>query len=178
MSDNKRQSQRKGKGKGGWLFLALMLLLYAVSGAVDSELTRQALANFTQLFVQVAPVLLLVFVLILASELLLSPARVEKYLGRRAGLTGWLLSLAAGILSSGPIYAWYPVLSELRQQGMSNALVAAFLYSRAIKLPLLPFMVHYFGITYTILLMLYLVGFAVLSGLLMQWLLGRTALAR
>ena len=172
MSDMAQPSKRKG-GKGGWLFLALVLVLYAVTAAVDSELTGKALGKFTQLIAQVAPILVLVFVLILATELLLSPARIKKYLGRRAGLMGWLLSLAAGILSTGPIYAWYPVLSELRRQGMSTSLVAAFLYCRAIKLPLLPFMIHYFGIIYTLLVMLYLVCFAVISGLAMGWLLGK-----
>jgi uncharacterized membrane protein YraQ (UPF0718 family) len=176
MSEKQPKAKRKGGGKGGWLFLALVLLLYAISGAVDGELTRQALGKFTQLAEQVVPVLVLVFALIFTTELLLSPARIEKYLGRRSGLRGWLLSLVAGILSTGPIYAWYPVLAELRRQGMSTSLVAAFLYCRAIKLPLLPFMIHYFGITYTVLLMLYLLCFAVVSGLVMQWLLGKDAL--
>jgi hypothetical protein len=51
---------------------------------------------------------------------------------------------------------------------MRASLAAAFLFSRAIKLPLLPLMVHYFGIAYTLVLCLYLLGFSVVGGVLMR----------
>jgi hypothetical protein len=74
----------------------------------------------------------------------------------------------AGILSTGPVYAWYAVLHDLRQKGMRASLVAAMLYSRAVKLPLLPLLVHYFGLGYTMVLALYLIGFSIIGGLLME----------
>ncbi len=46
--------------------------------------------------------------------------------------------------------------------------MVALLYSRAVKLPLLPLMIHYFGVGYTLLLCLYLIGFAIVSGAVMQ----------
>ena len=54
---------------------------------------------------------------------------------------------------------------------MSEALIATFLCSRAIKLPLLPLMIHYFGAVHTVVLCLYLLGFAVLNGWLVERLL-------
>ena len=51
---------------------------------------------------------------------------------------------------------------------MSSALIATFLYSRALKLPLLPLMVHYFGMAYTAVLSLCIVLFSVLCGLLVE----------
>jgi hypothetical protein len=50
-------------------------------------------------------------------------------------------------------------------------LIATFLYSRAVKLPLLPLMIHYFGFTYTLVLCIYLVIFAVINGILVEKLL-------
>ena len=123
---------------------------------------------FTQLLDKVLPALALVFVLFFAVDLLLDPKRVEKYLGRRSGIPGWLTAILAGILSTGPVYAWYAVLHDLRQKGMRTSLVAAMLYSRAIKLPLLPLLVHYFGLGYTIVLVSYLIGFSIIGGLLME----------
>lgn len=58
--------------------------------------------------------------------------------------------MVAGVLSAGPAYAWYTLLAGLRGQDMRRALVAAFLYARAVKLPLLPIMAHYFGMAYTV----------------------------
>jgi hypothetical protein len=51
---------------------------------------------------------------------------------------------------------------------MRTALTAVFLYSRAIKLPLLPLMIYYFGLPYTLILCLYLVAFAVINGILVE----------
>ena len=60
------------------------------------------------------------------------------------------------------------MLSELKKKGMRTALIATFLYSRAVKLPLLPLMVHYFGAIYTLVLCLYLIIFSVVSGILVE----------
>ena len=68
----------------------------------------------------------------------------------------------------GPAYAWYTLLAGLRDQGMRRALVAVFLYARAVKLPLLPIMVHYFGVAYTVTLTACMLGYAVASGILVE----------
>jgi len=143
-------------------------MIYGLTAVVDSELALRALAGFTQLLDKVLPALALVFVLIFAINLLLDPQRVRKYLGKQSGIKGWLTAIVAGILSTGPVYAWYAVLRDLRQKGMRTSLVAVLLYSRAVKLPLLPLLVHYFGLNYTLVLVLYLIGFSVISGLIME----------
>ncbi|WP_157862467.1 hypothetical protein [Nitrosococcus halophilus] len=51
---------------------------------------------------------------------------------------------------------------------MDASLAAVFLYSRAVKLPLLPLMIYYFGTAYTLVLCLYLLGFSIMSGVLMR----------
>jgi uncharacterized membrane protein YraQ (UPF0718 family) len=119
------------------------------------------------------PVLALVFALLFVFDLLLNPQRVAQHLGRPGRVRGWLIALGAGILSAGPIYAWYPLLAELRGKGMRASTAAVFLYARAIKLPLLPLLYHYFGTAYSVVLSLYLAGFALLSGVVMERL-GRT----
>jgi hypothetical protein len=44
--------------------------------------------------------------------------------------------------------------------------LATLLYARAIKLPLLPLMAHYFGLRYTLILSAWIPGFAFLNGFL------------
>jgi len=165
----KARNNAVGKGgKTGWLFLAIVVLIYGISAVVDWELTRQSLNSFSLMAGKVAPALALVFVLIFITDLFISPKRIKKYLGKQSGWKGWLIAIGAGILSTGPIYAWYALLADLKQQGMRSALMVALLYSRAVKLPLLPLMIHYFGVGYTLLLCLYLIGFAIVSGAVMQ----------
>ena len=161
-------NEQKKRGLGGWLFLVLVLVGYGLFGLVKTEATAQALTFFTHIMAQVLPVLGLVFFLLFVANFMLEPKRVKRYLGRGSGIKGWITVLLGGILSVGSLYAWYTVLSELRQKGMRTALIAAFLYSRAVKLPLLPLMIHYFGMAYTLVLCLYLIGFAIISGILVE----------
>lgn len=98
----------------------------------------------------------------------LKPKAISKYLGKGSGVGGWLLSIVAGIISHGPIYVWYPLLKELRKQGMRQGLAAVFLYNRAIKIPLLPVMIYYFGVAFTVLLLVFRVIASVIEGKMIE----------
>jgi len=171
-------SERKaGKGgAGGWIFLTVVLMIYGVTALLDSDLTLSAITVFLQLLDKVYPVLVLVFLLIFIIDLLLNPKRVEKYLGRKSGIMGWLTAIVVGILSTGPVYAWYAVLHDLRKKGMRTSLISVVLYTRAVKLPLLPLLVHYFGLAFTIVLAFYLIGFSIIGGLIIGRISGEGAL--
>ena len=162
----KRQDTKPGHGR--WWFLAAVAALYALCAVLAPELAARALAHAGRALRHMLPVLALVFVLLFVFDLLLSPQRIAQQLGRPGGARGSLIALAAGILSAGPIYAWYPLLAELRTKGMRASTAAVFLYARAIKLPLLPLLFHYFGAAYSVVLSLYLAVFALLSGFIME----------
>ena len=153
---------------GGNIFLLIVMCLYALAFMVNAELALNALAFSTNLFHQLLPVLLLVFVLIFVSNLLVKPDWIRANMGRDSGLRGWSLAIVGGILSVGPIYAWYALLRDLRTKGMRTALIAVFLYNRGIKLPLLPLMIHYFGLAYTLVLAIYMTLFSLLNGILVE----------
>ena len=162
------ECERKKKGVGGWLFLVLVLAAYGMTAAIEPEVARQALSFFIKVLRKMLPVLVLVFVLLLAADLLLEPQWIKRNLGRESGIKGWLVAAVGGVLAAGPIYTWYALLRELREKGMRASLAAVFLYSRAVKLPLLPLMIHYFGTAYTLVLCLYLIGFSVVTGVLIR----------
>ena len=154
--------------RGGVIFLFTVTCLYALAFLVNAELALNAMSFSTSLLYQMLPVLLLVFVLIFISNLLVKPEWIRVNVGRDSGLRGWALAVLGGILSVGPIYAWYALLGDLRTKGMRTALIAVFLYNRGIKLPLLPLMIHYFGVTYTLILATYMTLFSLLSGILVE----------
>lgn len=97
-----------------------------------------------------------------------NPKTVSKYVGKRSGIKGWFLAISTGILSHGPIYVWYPLLKDLRDKGMRNGLIAAFLYIRAIKIPLLPLMVYYFGLLFMVVLLPYIVIASLVEGKIIE----------
>lgn len=162
------EGDRKKRRRGGWWFLALVLAAYLVLGVTDASRAVEALQFFTRVLGQVLPALGLVWLLLFLADLLLDKKRVRQHLGKESGLRGWIGALLAGVFAVGPIYGWYAVLAELRQKGMRDALIAAFLYNRALKLPLLPLLVHYFGLAYTLMLSLLLLLFSVITGLLIE----------
>ncbi|MFV8824429.1 hypothetical protein ACNKW1_06890 [Thauera sp. WH-2] len=59
-------------------------------------------------------------------------------------------------------------LAELHARSMRTALLAVVLYARAIKLPLLPLLAHYFGMSYMLVLSALIALFALLGGLVME----------
>jgi uncharacterized membrane protein YraQ (UPF0718 family) len=173
-------AQNAGSGKGkqnnfrsGYMFLALVIAAYALAALLDPATAIEALLIFADILVRIAPVLALVFVLLFATDLLVRPKSVMKYLGRESGSIGWLVAIAGGIISSGPIYVWFPFLADLRARGMRTALAAAFLYNRAVKVPLLPLMIYYFGIAFTAVLTVYMVLFSIVVGAVTEWLVER-----
>ena len=101
----------------------------------------------------------LVFVLMTALNIFLKPSSIAGFLGKGAGVKGVIFSMSAGIISTGPIYAWYPMLKELKEKGAGYSSIAVFINSRAVKPFLLPVMISYFGYLYvTVLTVFTIVG--------------------
>jgi uncharacterized membrane protein YraQ (UPF0718 family) len=151
-----------------WLFLIAVVLVYLILGMWNLQLALAGLEVFLGLLKKILPVLGIVFLLIFVSNLFLNPKTVAKYLGTGARTRGWPIAVIAGILSAGPIYMWYPLLGELKKKGMRDALIATFLYNRAVKIPLLPMMVYYFGLKLVVILTILMILFSMLNGLLVE----------
>ena len=162
----KKRSDKKARG--GLLFLMLVTASYGIALLLDARLAVDALELAGKLLYQLIPILLLVVVLIFISNLLIQPDLVRSHVGKESGVKGWMLAVIGGILSVGPVYPWYALLKDLREKGMRTALIAVFLYNRGIKLPLLPLMIHYFGLTFTLVLAGYLTLFSLISGPIME----------
>ena len=130
------------------VFPASVLFIYGILFIVMPDKASTALASSGKVIVNLLMPLCLVFILMLVLNLFLKPAYITKFLGTGAGIKGILLSATAGIISMGPIYAWYPMLKTIREKGGDNSLIAIFLCNRAVKPFLLPIMISYFGWIY------------------------------
>ena len=126
--------------------------VYAVLYIIFPEKALSAWAQSLNVLTNVAFPLCLVFVFMVLLNIALKPGHVGRLLGKKAGLRAATLATAAGIISAGPIYAWYPILRDLREKGASNSSLAIFLGNRAVKPFLLPVMISYFGWIYVLIL--------------------------
>lgn len=153
----------------GWIFFVVVIVTYLIVALINIEIVTDSLSNFALLVWKILPVIVSVFVLIFIFNLFIEPKTLVKYLGANSGIAGWLIAIAGGIISTGPIYMWYPLLSDLKEKGVRRALLAAFLYSRAVKLPLLPLMIYYFGLSFTAVVCIYLSLFSIINGSLVEY---------
>jgi uncharacterized membrane protein YraQ (UPF0718 family) len=155
--------------KNGTKFLITVISIYLILGLFDFDLVKNGLYYTSNIFLKISPILLLlVFINFLINRYFDSKI-IVKYLGQEAGLKGWLLAIIGGILVSGPPYILFPLLKDLKKKGMNNALLAVFLYNRNVKIPFLPVMIYYFGLTYTVIISFYIIIFSIFNGLLINF---------
>ena len=147
-----------------FLFPTVILIIYAIFLFISPVKTGQAIKSSGNVFMSMLVPLGLVFVIMLLINLFLKPAAVAKFLGKGSGIRGIALSAAAGIISTGPIYAWYPLLKDLRDKGAGESSITIFLYNRAVKPFLLPVMIGYFGWIYVTILIIVTILTSVVVG--------------
>jgi len=157
--------------RSGWVMLALVAAAYALTFILDPAAAKKALAASGKTLETIAPIIVIVVALTALLSTWADPKRFTKHLGEESGFRGWAIALAAGIVSHGSSYVWYPLLADLRRHGVRTGLIVAFLYARAVKIPWLPLMASYFGLGFTIVLTVYIVLGAWVQGLLAQRLL-------
>ena len=153
-SSNQQQPGNKPILNRVFLFPIAVLLVYAIVFFVSPDKAGQAIKSSGNVFLSMLIPLILVFFIMLLINLFLKPAAVAKFLGKSSGVKGIALSAVAGIISTGPIYAWYPLLKDLKDKGAGESSIAIFLYNRAVKPFLLPVMIGYFGWLYAVILII------------------------
>ena len=139
------------------LFPVAVVIIYGILFLILPDKASMALRNSGSVFLNMLIPLCSVFAIMVILNIFLKPAQIARFLGKSAGIKGRLLSAMAGIISTGPIYVWYPLLSDFRSKGAGNSPIAIFLYNRAVKPFLLPVMIGYFGWVYVVVLTVCLV---------------------
>lgn len=151
---------------GSWIFLVSILFMYVVTLASDKDLFFEVLLKAREIIVEVIPVLIVIFVLTFFANLWLDNKKMKKFMSKQTGFWGQSIAVVLGIISSGPIYMWYPLLRELKEDGLRNNLIAIFLYNRAIKIPLVPMILYYFGLPFLLISTILMISFSLVNGYL------------
>jgi len=167
-NSNERRTGNKPIFNWMFLFPIVVLVIYAILFFVSPDKASQAIKSSSNVFLGMLIPLGLVFFIMLLINLFLKPVAVAKFLGKGSGIKGIVLSAIAGIISTGPIYAWYPLLRELRDKGAGESSIAIFLYNRAVKPFLLPVMISYFSWLYVVILTILMVLASVAVGFFMS----------
>jgi len=158
--------KKRVKNKSGYIMLGIVGTLYIVLYFLNADKTVTSLFASLHVIRLIVPILLIIFFLMALLNTFIDEKSIAKHLGKNSGTKGWFIALFGGILSTGPGYIWYPMLQELRDKGALNGLIIAFLYARSIKLTWLPMMISYFGLSFTIVLSVYIILGAWIQGII------------
>lgn len=152
----------------GVKFLSFIILIYIGLSVFKFNFFIASLDRFIILSLKILPSILGAFILIFVFNYILSDQKIKKYLTGEISWKKYILTVGLGILSSGPIYAWYPFLADLKEQGFKNSLVTIFLYNRAIKLPFIPLLIYYFSLEFVIVITILMIVFSIINGMIMD----------
>lgn len=150
-----------------WYFLLIVILAYLFLFIFKQNLFFLSLNFFYDILLKIIPIFVFVFVLMAITNYFITPEFVLKHFKKR-GIKKWFFVIIGGILSTGPIYMWYPLLADLKNKGLTYGLIACFLYNRAIKIPLLPIAILYFGWKYIIILGFVMIFMSVVQGIMIN----------
>ncbi|TIH20227.1 hypothetical protein D0S45_02480 [Marinifilum sp. JC120] len=128
-----------------WVFPLGVICIYGLCQLHYPQSTARAIEVSKTLFTQLGLPICIVLVMMTLINRYLNPASVARFLGNKTGIKGVFLSGLAGIISMGPIYAWYPLFKDLKEKGASIFIIANFIGCRSVKPVLLPIMLAYFG---------------------------------
>jgi len=160
--------KKSEKSMAGWYFFLIVIAAYIAVFFVKSDAVIPSLAFFASIIRKIVPIFVLIFALLVAIDYYVKPESIVRHLGKGSGAKGWAWAIAGGIISTGPIYMWYPLLNEMQRKGARSAYVAAFLYNRALKPALLPLFIYYFGLAYVAVLSIVMVIASIIQGIAVE----------
>ncbi|WP_024790366.1 permease [Lebetimonas sp. JH292] len=150
----------------GIKFLTSVIIIYTIVAVFNYDKFVFALGNSEKILIRIIPILLVVVLITAIINYFVSPKKLIKYFSNKK--MGYLIALIAGVVSHGPMYGWYPLIENLKKRGLNYGYIATFFYARAIKVPLLPIMLNYFGWKFTFFISLYTLIAALMEGLIID----------
>lgn len=143
----------KLKDKYWWnyLFLSWVLFIYIFIWLSSFHRFKAIWLSFFNIFIyQIIPVLFIIFTFIFIFNILIEKEYIKEKIRNSNSFLKYTYLIIWGILSTGPVYMWYPFLKQLKTHWLNYGHIACFIYARAIKIPFLMVMIIYFWAKYTI----------------------------
>lgn len=155
-------------GRKGHVFLGCVVVIYIVVALLRPQGALDSLRITARMLWNIVPILVLVIGVMALTNYFITPAWIKGNLGSKSGVRRWAFAMVGGMLSTGPIFLWYPFLKDLKTHGAGYGFITVFLYNRAIKLPLIPVLIYYFGPTFVVVLTVVMAVASVAQGKLIE----------
>jgi uncharacterized membrane protein YraQ (UPF0718 family) len=151
------------------LFFLFVLIIYLVVLFVDLDNFVLAVKKAFNLFFSVLDVFFIVFCFMVLMGLFVKQKTMVKFFKSSKKFLNWIFVIGLGILSTGPIYMWYPLIEKFKKSGMKIRYQACLLYNRSVKIPLMYYFVLIFGFRVFLVMIVLQVVFSVINGFIVEF---------
>ncbi len=134
-----------------YLFLFWIIILYIFIWLFDFCYIIKSLLYFLNIFIkQILPLLIVVYIFIFIFNIIIKNDYIKNKIEKSNTVTKYIVVILLWIISTWPVYMWFPMLKKLHEHWINYEHIASFIYARAIKIPFLAAMFFYFWVKYTI----------------------------
>lgn len=152
----------------GIKFLFFVIIIHIFIFLYDKTNSSLSLTKSYEVLLKLLPIFVVIILMLTLINYLIKPKAIMKHFGKDSGIKGWIYATLGGVISHGPMYAWYPMISELRENGLKDGLLVTFMFTRAIKIPFIPIMIDYFGVLFCVIFLTNILIAGILQGLLFE----------
>lgn len=142
----------------------IVIIISPAKGIMVGEVAYSSL-------VKAIEIIIAVFIVIGLIQVWIGTEVLSKIFGKEAGWKGLILASIIPMFLGGSLFTMFPLLKILRDKGASTGCILAFIVAWGGKLPLLPLEAEFLGWKFTVLRTVLLVPFAIVMGLLGQFVL-------
>lgn len=153
---------------GGLIFIALCLVFLVIAWVSGFEPGREISRNFVTFSLDMLKIIPGAFLLIGLFETWIKRATIEKHLGERSGIRGYLWGTLLASTTVGGLYVAFPVAYSLYHKGARLSVVFTYLGAAAIcRVPLTIFELSFLGLKFTAIRLLVSLPLVIITSMLL-----------
>ncbi len=158
----------KRKGILGIIIILAYAVFLVVSWVVDFSPGKEIGRNFASFAVEMLKVLPCVFVLIGLFEVWVKSETVEKHLGEKSGIRGYLWGVLLAGTTVGGLYVAFPVAYSLYNKGAKLSVIFTYIGASALcRIPMTIFEASFLGIKFALVRLLVSLPLVILTAMLL-----------
>ncbi len=164
----KKQKHKKTIARD-YIVMAAVMIAAAVVLLIFPDKSGSVLNISKNYLIELAMIFPAIIVIIGLFSVWVPKEIVVKYMGKTSGVKGIFLSIALGMLPSGPLYIAFPMAVALIRKGAKISNIIIFISAWAcIKLPQELMEIQFLGIEFTLLRLTLTVIFVILMGIMIE----------
>ena len=150
-------------------YLSLSALIILTVYGLNAEKGMIVTITVYLTFFEILDIMIAVSIFIGLFQVWVKPATIVRWLGKGSGVKRFAFVCTFPIFMGGSLFTIFPLLKTLREKGARTGAIASFITAWGGKAPLLPLETKFLGWPFALVRLGFVVIFAFIMGLLMDW---------